>query len=95
MTGVVGPYFDGEKLRWADALAAWRTLERALGSPEQVLFALDHDAPDAALQAEAALIAAARQAFGLRPFDGATGMGVSDLAAKRLAIDLISRSRGT
>lgn len=93
MSGAVA-YFDGTRIRYVDALQAWRSMERDLGSPEQALFALDNAPPDEALQAEAALIRAARRAFALPELDGATGLGVPDLAAKRLAIDIIHRSRG-
>ena len=93
MDGAIA-FHDGASIRWADALQAWRSLERDLRDPEQALFALDNAPPDEALSAEAALIAAARKAFRLQPLDMATGSGVSDLAAKRLAIELIRRSRG-
>lgn len=94
MIGVTGPYFDGERIRWCDDLAAFRVLETELGSPYQTLAQIANAAPDVALQAEAALIAAARKAFGLKPLDIDTGVGVSDLVAKRMATDLVQRSIG-
>jgi hypothetical protein len=94
LSGRFGPYFDGRRLRWADALKAWRELERLLGSPEQVAKQIQDAAPDIALQAEQQLIAASRVALELEPLDPDTGLGVSDLSAKQLATELIIRSRG-
>lgn len=94
LSGRFGPYFDGRRLRWADALKAWRALERLLGSPEQVAKQIQTAQPDVALQAEAQLIEASRAALDLAPFDPDTGLGVTDLSAKQLATELIIRSRG-
>lgn len=94
MIGVTGPYFDGKRLRWCDDLAAFRTLEAELGSPYQTLAQIAEAPPDVALQAEAALIAASRKAFGLEPLNVETGVGVSDLVAKQMATDLVQRSIG-
>lgn len=81
-------------MRFADALAAYRVIELHLGSPDQTLDLIDRAPPEQALKAEADLIAASRAAFGLAPFDKDTGGGVSDLAAKQLATELIARSHG-
>lgn len=92
--GLFGPYFDGKGHRWADCLAAWRSMEKDLGSPENVLSLISSARPEEALEAEASLIAATRKALGLSPFEPGTGLGCTDLAAKRLGADLIRRSRG-
>lgn len=92
--GVIGPYFDGRAVRFADALVAYRILESKLGSPDQTLNVIDSAPPEEALKAEADLIAATREALGLLPFNPATGGGVNNLIAKRLGTELIARSHG-
>lgn len=92
-SGAFGPYHDGADIRWADALAAWRTLERLLGDPEQALLQVAEAPEQQAVAAEAALVSASRQALGLKDFDASTGTGATDLHAKRLAMQLIERSR--
>jgi hypothetical protein len=71
---------------------AWRCLEASLGSPEQVLVVIQAGRPDEALKAERELIKAGREALSLRPFDPFTGLGVTDLVAKRMATRLIESS---
>jgi hypothetical protein len=90
--GSFGPYFDGETIRWADALSAWRFLEAAVGSPEQTLVVIQTGKPAEALKAERELIKAGREALSLTPFDPFTGVGVTDLVAKRLVTQLIESS---
>lgn len=91
--GAFGPYHDGTDIRWADALAAWRAMERLLGDPEQALLQIAEASVAQAIAAEAALVSATRQALCLKDFDTATGSGATDLHAKRLGMQLIERSR--
>lgn len=82
---IFGPYFDGEKERWADPLRVRRTLDMALaGRVNDYLARMVADNPVEKGEAINAVIQAAAHAFGLKLFDPETGEGVLDSSVLNL-----------
>jgi hypothetical protein len=81
---------DGRQDWHVDPLRAYRRLVRALaGEQDAVIERARSDDPLAATGAKERLADAAREAFGLEPFDPATGQGTLDAEAEALLYDFL------
>jgi hypothetical protein len=73
---VFGPYFNGERLVYADPLAVYRALTHELdGEPNKHLENLKAAEEPVQFAAKERVLVAARKALGMVPFDDATGKG--------------------
>lgn len=74
-------YFDGEKKLFGDPLALQRKIRIALGADWDFVREHtgpgDHEEPQKSI-AHGKMLAAVREAFGMRPFDPLSGKGATD-----------------
>lgn len=78
-------YFDGSAAVYADPMALNRRLIHELGGEQDAVFADSHSPVDGvAYPAVERLLAAARRAFGMAPFDPATGTGPLEKDVRRV-----------
>ncbi len=76
-----GPYFDGQRERYADPIRVKRVLNALLGGDTQkAVERTCHEVPQVAIEAMDRLVEAACLALELVPFDSATGQGMNEIS---------------
>lgn len=92
---VFGPYLDGEKMRYGDPLAISRRLNQAAGGDVNRVIEDDRsEDPAVSGPAREKLLAAARFALEMVPFDILTGRGAQEgdiMAALRLFLEWVQK----